>query len=85
MIGINVLETFNPILFISLADIGDNIFQQDIPKSMQQIKSYDGIFQATRALTVYKTLKTIILSHKFLHNENFFLFSLKCFDSNRTS
>ena len=32
----------------------DNIFQWDALKNMRQIKSYDGMFQAIRALTVEK-------------------------------
>ena len=39
-------------------------------------KSYDGMFQAIRALTVQKILKIRILSQKFVQNESFFSFSL---------
>ena len=47
-------------------------------------KSYDDMFQAIRALTVQKILNIRILSKKFLQNESFFSFSLKCFDLNCT-
>ena len=47
-------------------------------------KSYDGMSQTIRALTVQKLLKTRILSQKFLQNESFFLFSLKWFDLDYT-
>ena len=42
-------------------------------------KLYD-MFQAIRALSVQKILKIRILRCKFLQNESFFSFSLKCFD-----
>ena len=45
-------------------------------------KSYDGMFQAIRALTIQKILKIRILCHKFFQNEGLFLFSLKFFDLN---
>ena len=61
-------------------EIVDNIFQWDVLKNMRQIKSYDDMFQAIRALTVEKILKIIFLSKKFLQNESFLSFSLKCFD-----
>ena len=64
------------------AEIVDNIFRWDVLKNMRQIKSYDDMFQAIRALTVQKILKIRILSQKFLQNESFFSFSLKCFDLN---
>ena len=48
----------------------DNIFQWDLLKFMQQIESYDGMFQAIRALTIHKILKTRILSKRFLQNES---------------
>ena len=51
---------------------------------MQQMTSYDDMFQALRVLTVKKILKIRILSKKFLQNESFFSFSLKCFDFNCT-
>ena len=66
-------------LFFLEAEITDNIFQWAIVKNMQQIKSFDDIFQAIRALTIQKILKMRILSQKFLQNESFFSFSLKCF------
>ena len=51
---------------------------------MLQIKCYDDIFQAIRALTVKKIPKIRISSQKFLQNESFLLFSLKGFDLNCT-
>ena len=57
-----------------------NIFQWDVLKNMGHIKSYDDMFQIIRALTVQKILKKRILSQKFLQNEIFPSFSLKCFD-----
>ena len=47
---------------------------------MGQIKSYDNMFRAIRALTVQKIHKIRMLSQKFLQNESFYLFSLKFFD-----
>ena len=67
-------------LFFLEAEIVDNIFQWDVLKNMRQIKSYDDMFQAIRALTVQKILKIRILSQKFFENESFFSFSVKCFD-----
>ena len=52
---------------------------------MRQTKSYVGMFQAIRDLTVHKILKTRILSRKLLQNESFFSFSLKWFDLNYTA
>ena len=40
-------------------------------EKMQQMKSYDDMFQAIRALTVQKILKIRILSQTFLQNERF--------------
>ena len=71
-------------LFFLEAEIVDNIFQWDALKNMRQMKSYDDMFKAIRALTVQKILKIRILSQKFVQNEIFFLFSLKCFDLNCT-
>ena len=71
-------------LFFLEAEIVDNIFQWDVLKNMWQIKSYDDMFQAIKALTVRKILKIRIVSKKFLQNESFFSFSLKCFDLNCT-
>ena len=39
-------------LFFLEAEIVDNIFQWDVMKNIQWIKSYDETFQAIRALTV---------------------------------
>ena len=39
------------------AEIVDNIFQWDVLKNLRQIKSYDYMFQAIRALTVQKLSK----------------------------
>ena len=64
-------------LFFLKAEIIDNIFQWDVLKNMQQIKSYDDMFQAMRALTIQKILKIRISSQKFLQNESF-----SCFLSN---
>ena len=64
------------------SEIVDNIFQWDVLKNIRQIKSYDDMFPAIRALTVQKILKIRIVSQKFLQNEIFFSFSLKCFDLN---
>ena len=64
------------------AEIIDNIFQCDVLKNMRQIKCYDDMFQAMKALTVQKILKIRILSKKFLQNESFISFSLKYFDLN---
>ena len=41
-------------LFFLEAEIADNIFQWDVLKNMRQIKSYDEMFHAIRALTVQK-------------------------------
>ena len=71
-------------MFFLGAETVDNIFQWDVLKNMLQIKSYDDMFQAIRALTVQNILKIRISSQKFLQNESFFRFSLKCFDSNCT-
>ena len=49
-------------LFFLEAEIVDNIFQWDVLKNMLQVKSYDGMFQAIRVLTVQKILKIRILS-----------------------
>ena len=62
-------------LFFLKAEIVDNIFQWDVLKNMRPIKSYDGILQAIRALTVPKILKIRILSQDFLENEFFLVFS----------
>ena len=48
-------------LFFLGAEIVDNILQWDVLKNLQQIKSYDGMFQAIRDLTVQKILKIRIL------------------------
>ena len=71
-------------LFFLEAKIVDNIFQWDVLKNMQQIKSYDDMFQAIKTLTIQKILKIRIFSPKLLQNGNFFLFSVKRFDSNYT-
>ena len=55
-------------LFFLEAEIVDTIFQWDVLKNMLQIKSYDDMFQAIRALTVQKILK---ISQKFFENESF--------------
>ena len=68
-------------LFFLEAEIVDNIFQWDVLKNMRQIKSYDDMFPAIRALTVQKNSKKNLKS-KFLQNESFFSFSLKCLDLN---
>ena len=39
------------------AELVDNIFEWDVLKNMRQIESYDGMFQAIRALTVQEILK----------------------------
>ena len=44
-------------LFFLQAEIVGNIFQWDVLRNMGQIKSYDGMFHALRALTVHKILK----------------------------
>ena len=66
--------------FFLEAEIVGNIFQGDALKNIRQIKSYNDMFQAIRALTAQKILKIRILSKKFLQNESFISFSLKCFD-----
>ena len=71
-------------LFFLEAEIVGNIFRWDVLKNMRQINSYDDMFQAIRALTVQRILKIRILSQKFLQNESFSSFSLKCFDLNCT-
>ena len=78
----HLVESRDP--FFLEAEMVDNIFQWDVLKNMPRIKSYDDMFQAVRALTVQKILKIRILSQKFLQNESFFSFSLKCFDLNCT-
>ena len=55
----------NRYLFLLEAEIVDSIFQWDVLKNMRQIKSYDDMFQAIRALTVQKILKIRISSQKF--------------------
>ena len=52
--------------FFLEAEIVDSIFQWDVLKNMRQIKSYDDMFQAIRALTVQKILKIRILSQKII-------------------
>ena len=47
---IHLLESMG--LFFLEAEIVDNIFQWDVLKNIIQIKSYDDMFQAIRALTV---------------------------------
>ena len=49
---------------------------------MWQIKSYNDMIQAIRALTIQKIFEIRIVSQKFLQNETFFSFSLKYFDLN---
>ena len=49
-------------LFLLEAEIVDKIFNASVLKNMRQIKSYDDMFQAIRALTVHKILKIRILS-----------------------
>ena len=58
-------------LFFLETEIVDNIFQWDVLENMRQIKSYDDMFQAIRALTVQKILKIRISSKNFLRNESF--------------
>ena len=48
----------------------DNIFQWDVLNNRQQIKRYDDMFQAIRALAVQKILKIRIFSQN-LQNESF--------------
>ena len=48
-------------LFFLETETVDNILQWDVPKNMRQIKGYDHMFQAIRALTVQKMLKIRIL------------------------
>ena len=43
--------------FFLEVEIVDNIFQWDVLKNMRQIKSYDDMFQAIRALTIQKFSK----------------------------
>ena len=52
-------------LFFLEAEIVDNIFQWDALKNMRQVKSYDGMFHAIRALTVQKSLKIRISSQNY--------------------
>ena len=54
---------------------------------MLQIKSYDDMFRAIRALTGKKILKIRMSNQKFLQNESFFLkcFDLDCITRNDTS
>ena len=72
------------LLFLE-AETADYIFQWVVLKNMRQIKSYDGMFQAIKALTAHKILKIRILSQKFLQNESFFSFYFKFFDLRCTS
>ena len=58
-------------LFFLEAEIVDNIFQWDELKNMRQIKSYDDMFRAIRAVIIQKILKIRISSTKFLQNESF--------------
>ena len=58
------------LLFLA-GEIVDNIFQWDVLKNMRQIKGYDDMFQAIRAVTVKKILKIRISSKIFLKNERF--------------
>ena len=71
-------------LFFLEAELADNILQWNVLKNMRQMKSYDEMFQAIKALTVHVILKTIILSEEFLQSESIFSFPLKCFDLNCT-
>ena len=71
-------------LFVLDAELVDNIFQWDVLKNMRQIKSYDDMIHAIRALSVQNILKIRILNRKFLQNESFFSFSVECFDLNCT-
>ena len=48
--------------FFLEAEVVDKIFQLDVLKNVRQIKSYDDMFQAIRALIVQKILKIRILS-----------------------
>ena len=59
-------------LFFLEAEVVDNILQWDVLKNMLQIKSYDDMFQARRALTVQKIPKIRIVSQNFLQNESCF-------------
>ena len=52
----------------------------DVLKNVRQIKSYDGMFHAIKALTVNKILKTRIANREFLQNESFSSSLHKCFD-----
>ena len=54
------MESRDP--FFIEAEVADNIFQWDVLKNMRQIKSFDDMFQAIRALAVQKILKIRILS-----------------------
>ena len=58
-------------LFFLEAKLVDNIFEWDILKNMWQIKNYDDMFQAIRALIVKKILEIRIFSKKFLQNGSF--------------
>ena len=49
-------------LFILEAEIIGNISQSDVLKNMRQMKSYNDMFQAIRALTVQNILKITISS-----------------------
>ena len=61
------------------AEIVDNNFHWDVLKNMLQIKNYDDMFQAIRALTVQKILTIRIFSQKSCKMKAF-LVSLKCLD-----
>ena len=76
---------------ISLVESSDLFFleariidQWDKLKNMWQIRSYDDMFLAFNGFDHSKILKIRILSKKFLENEGFFSFSLKCFNLNCT-
>ena len=64
-------------LFLIEAEVVDNIFQWDALKNVQQIKSFDDMFHATRALTFQKILKIRILSQNSCKMK-----ALSCFLSN---
>ena len=60
----HLVESKDLVFFLE-AEIVDNIFQWDVMKTMRQIKNYDDMFQAIRALTAQKILKIRILIQKF--------------------
>ena len=71
-------------IFFLEAEIVDSTFQWNVLKNIWQKKSSNHMFYAKRALTVLKRLKIKVSSPKFLQNESFLPFYLKCFDLNYT-